>query len=321
MKITDTDKLKKRLERKRHSDQLARDLLSAFNDIGLKDSNVKRRIQRLLNCCSKMIVFSNDVIRTWFCGQKICRLCNSIRMAKLLGIYKDQIESYEYTYHLTLTMENAYFEYATKDIDKIINYRNFVSTRIDDMFKFWHNSIMCKTDLYKSLSKTVHFIRSWEVTFNSVKSLHPHFHLLLVSNSKEDIETLGNFIINHWIMWWKRKKIDCVRYAQRLEPIRKTIMENFKYCLKIADIKGSNATKIIELIKVTDNRRLFTQRGFKSELELRNINSRSISDIEDNKVDDIKGAIKQNLFLYDYKLGGFYSKATGEVIDSNIGNN
>ncbi|MCF8260694.1 MAG: protein rep [Melioribacteraceae bacterium] len=316
MKITELEKLKKRIRRKNDSYIIALDMLKKFNEVGLKDGRLKKKIERQLNCCSFLEVYSNDETRTWFCGQKTCRLCNSIRMAKLLGVYKEQVEKYQFNYHLSLTMENLYCK-SEKDEHGVysLNYKNeemTISKRIDEMFKFWHNSMLCKLDIYKKLTKEVNFIRSWEVTFNRVNSVHPHFHLLLVSNNEDSIKTLGNLIIIYWIKWWERRKVRCVNEAQKLEPIRKTILENFKYCLKLSDIKNSNALKLIELLRATDSRRLFTQKGFMSESKLEDINKRNISDIEEVKRNVLESATKIHKLHYSNEIGGYYSESTGE---------
>lgn len=318
MKITELEKLKKRIRRKNDSHFVAKDMLTKFNQAGLREGRIKKKLERQLNCCSKMEVYVGGYVKVWFCGQKTCKLCNSIRMAKLLGIYKEQIEKYKYAYHLTLTMENVFCKTGKDENGKyILNYgdeKNTINNRINEMFKFWHNSIMCKTHTYKKLIKKVNFIRSWEVTFNKVNTIHPHFHILLVANNKDNIETLGNFIINHWIKWWERRNVKCVRDAQKLEPIRKSILENFKYCLKLSDIKNSNAHKLIELLRATDKRRLFSQKGFMSEAKLKAINEKDIADIEENKDFIFDPERLLHKWYYDEKLGGYFSKSTGEII-------
>jgi Replication protein len=315
MKITDKDKIAKRIRRKKMSDEVARELLGAMESAGLKVSRIKKRLLWQFYCDSKWEIYSNGVIRSKFCGQKTCITCNSIRMAKFASLYTPPVNEYKYSSMLVLTMESAYSELTKNHIDKIVNFRDFLGNRVDDMFKFWHNSIMCKMEPYKKFSKEVHILRTWEITFNKKLMFHPHFHLLLVSNSNDAIENLGNFIITQWINWWERKDVKCVREAQKLEPLRNSILEVMHYCLKPTDLKNGNPLKVIELIKAVESRRLFSQRGFKSMKELKAINSRNISDINENRINDINGAIIENKFEFDHELGGFYSKATGEVIE------
>ena len=297
------------------SDEVARELLGAMESAGLKDSRIKKRLLWQFYCDTKWEIYSNGVIRTKFCGQKTCLTCNSIRMAKFASLYTEPVQKYKYSSMLVLTMESAYSELSKKHLDQIMDFRNFLGNRVDDMFDFWHNSVMCKKEAYKIFSKDVNILRTWEITFTKTLMFHPHFHLLLVSNSKDAIENLGNFIITYWIKWWERKNVKCVREAQNLEPLRKSILEVMHYCLKPTDLKNGNPLKVIELIKSVESKRLFYQRGFKSMKELKAINSKNISDIEENKINDIRGAIIQNKFIFDHKLGGFYSKATGEVIE------
>ena len=61
---------------------------------------------RQVRCSSCLHVIENRFVVTYFCGQKTCLVCNSIRAAKFLDKYKKAIESLPFIYHMVLSIKN-----------------------------------------------------------------------------------------------------------------------------------------------------------------------------------------------------------------------
>ena len=94
------------------------------------------------------------VVRSYFCGQRTCSICNSIRLAKFLNKYRSPIESLPSKYHMVLSIKNPVDSNLKKSIDS--------------MFKFFNQSSIKKNKDYRELNKNIKFIRSFETTFNHI---------------------------------------------------------------------------------------------------------------------------------------------------------
>ncbi len=210
------------------------------------DEKMIKRMVRQIMCGNRLELYDNDVVKTWFCKQKTCLVCNSIRLAKFLDKSLDHINKTGHTlFHMVLTVRNPSI--------------NDLKETIDRMYGFFKNSSLKKDTRYKQLNKKIMFIRSFEATLNEEnKTFHIHFHILIAGTNEKEIKEYGELIINYWIKYFGEK---ANMKAQYLEEQKKSALENFKYLFKINDISESNIRMLYHLLKATEGRRLFTAKN------------------------------------------------------------
>ena len=199
-----------------------------------EDEKMIKRMVRQIMCAGRLEVYDNDVVKTYFCKQKTCLVCNSIRLAKFLSKTLDYIsESGNILYHMVLTVRNPSIEDLNETIDK--------------MYGFFKNSSIKKDKRYKELNKKIMFIRSFEATLKEEnRTFHIHFHILLTGKIESEVKEYGELIIKYWLKYFGDK---ANIKAQYLEEQKKSILENFKYLFKINDISESNIRMLYHLLK------------------------------------------------------------------------
>lgn len=192
MLITDSALKAKRNYKKVASVRIAAKLLAYVEANHPKNEAMIKRLRRQLNCSIRLEVYTNGVVKSHFCGQKTCPICNSIREAKFLDKNLDGIMKENYRYHLVLTVRNP----GARELKKIIK----------KMYTFSRNSSLRKNKEFRKLNNKMKFIRSFEVKFNVWEdTYHTHFHILLAGEDKNEIERYGNLIIEYWIKYFGEK--------------------------------------------------------------------------------------------------------------------
>ena len=169
-----------------------------------KDLPMEERMMRQLGCSSCMFEYPNGLIKTTYCKQKTCLVCNSIRLAKFLTKYLDGLTDGKIIYHTVLTVRNPGRENLRQTINK--------------MFKFFNNSSIKKDKVFRRLNKLVGMIRSFETTLNErEKTYHIHFHILLSSNNEKDIIAYGMILKKYWLKYFGNKAVSyapAIRFAR-----------------------------------------------------------------------------------------------------------
>ena len=237
-------------------------------------------------------IYSNEVVKTAFCKEKTCLICNSIRLAKFLDKYLDKIKEENYLYHMVLTVQNP-------DANKL-------KRTIEMMFNFFKNSSIKKDNTFRILNKRIKFIRSFEATFNEKnKTYHIHFHILLAGSNEIEIKEYGEIIINYWMKYF-RKKVKVNRAAQYFEPQERSVLENFKYLFKIKDISDSNLGMVYNLLKAIEGKRLFLAKNIKLDKILDD-------EMKELKFNDIDNESLINTYNYSKEFKNWIDENTGEL--------
>ena len=106
MVIQDWELQVKRNYRKITSQKIAF-MLKEYVENNFPDDKVFiRNMVRQIKCSGFLEVYDNDSVKSYFCCQKSCPVCNSIRLAKFLDNYLPMIEKQKYLYHMVLSIRN-----------------------------------------------------------------------------------------------------------------------------------------------------------------------------------------------------------------------
>ena len=255
------------------------------------DEKMIKQMVRQIMCASRLEVYDNNIVKTYFCKQKTCLVCNSIRLAKFLSKTLDYInQSGNILYHMVLTVRNPSVDDLKETIDK--------------MYGFFKNSSVKKDKRYKELNKKIMFIRSFEATLKEEqKTFHIHFHILLTGKIESEIKEYGELIISYWLKYFGDK---ANVKAQYLEEQKKSILENFKYLFKLNDISETNIGMLYHLLKATEGRRLFTAKNLPKDKNIRDA-------LKEAKFNDVENANRIDAFHYHKESANWISPYTGEI--------
>lgn len=139
---------------------LTQELLLALIEVrnqGLADKGINRALG-----CGAFIKVTLDGIKSRFCGNRFCLVCNRIRTAQLYGMYEKPLTSLPDLHFVTLTIKNP-----TKD-----KLRACILGMYSD-FKLLKDALRKQNIKLKGLRKL-------EITYNDIENTyHPHYHLII----------------------------------------------------------------------------------------------------------------------------------------------
>jgi len=163
--------------------------------------------------CTRTILQDGNQIKSRYCNQRWCLVCNSIRTGKMINGYLPAIEAMNNPYFVTLTIKNVK-AYKLKQ-------------SIEAMQKDFRRSM----DKLSKRGIKLKGIRKVEVTFNeSTKEYHPHFHCI-IDGCKESFSLVSEWIKRHPEQ--ANYKGQDIRYANT-----ETTAELFKYFTKMLTKTG-----------------------------------------------------------------------------------
>jgi len=163
--------------------------------------------------CTRTILQDGNQIKSRYCNQRWCLVCNSIRTGKMINGYLPAIEDMVNPYFVTLTVKNV------KAYD--------LKQTIESMQRDFRRSM----DKLKKQGITLKGIRKVEVTFNeSRQDYHPHFHCI-IDGCKESFALVSDWIKRHPEQ--ATYKGQDIRFADR-----NTTTELFKYFTKLLTKNG-----------------------------------------------------------------------------------
>lgn len=217
-------------------------MISIFNAsraVFLKRAKVKFTQQKLLKAllklgsplakkydatifCSSVLEQDGNKLRTRFCNNRWCNICNRIRTAKLIKGYGAAIESMIDPRFVTLTIPNV----------AAVELRSEIRRMISEFRKIQELRRKHKKPLIRG-------IRKLEVTYNpDLQNFHPHFHFIVEG------EAAANELIEAWL---DRNTTADKRGQDQREA--KNPIELFKYFAKLTS-KSKSDTIIIKAGKM-----------------------------------------------------------------------
>ena len=255
-----------------------------------EDNMMIKKMGRQIKCSSRLEVYSNDIVKTIFCKEKTCSVCNSIRLAKFLNDTLDKLSKENNLYHMVLTVKNP--------------DENELKETTDKMYSFFRNSSIRKNKIFRELNKKIKIVRSFETTFNEImNTYHLHFHILLANENEKEIKEYGELVIEYWKKYFGNK---ANRKAQYLEPQEKSLLENFKYLFKIKDVKDTKTGMVYHLLKATHGKRLFLAKNIYSNKSLK-------KEMNKSKFNDVSNEKLMCTFNYLKDANNWINDKTGEL--------
>lgn len=196
------DTLKKRARSKYITASLAHELYK------VEDSSLHWSYKNTLDCAS-VVEQKGQKLKSTYCGNRYCLVCNRIRTAKLINGYMPVLEQMKQPVFLTLTIPNV--------------TAGELRTTIEDMSATFRTII----HRYTSRTKTkIDGVRKIECTYNpDTDTYHPHFHAII------DGWHNAEMIKQNWLKTYE----NAVPVAQDIRPCknRDSFIELFKYFTKV----------------------------------------------------------------------------------------
>jgi hypothetical protein len=193
--------------------------------IGL-NSRYQNRYIDTLNC-SELIYRENGKLKSRYCRNRWCKICNRIRTGILINGYSQALEEMPDKQFVTLTIKNVPAE----------NLR----TSIKEMLKTCRK--IQETRRKRDKLSGINAIRKLECTYNAEKNnFHPHFHFIV--SSREEAE----YLKNAWIRYYPEVNEKGQDIREAYKPA-----ELFKYFTKLTSKTATQERKYkTGKIRITD---------------------------------------------------------------------
>ena len=212
--------------------------------------------------CTRTILQDGNQIKSRYCNQRWCLVCNSIRTGKMINGYLPAIEDMVNPYFVTLTVKNV----KAYDLKHTIQsmQRDFVRTK----HKLKKRGIVLKG------------IRKVEVTFNEItREYHPHFHCI-IDGCRESFSLVSDWIKRHPEQ--ATYKGQDIRFADR-----NTATELFKYFTKMLTKSGQFLAPEMDIVfRAMKDKRVFQPfGGIKRQAEDVELNDSTLLDWKPEAID------------------------------------
>lgn len=166
--------LKKRAYRKFFTQSVVLRLIDSSSD-----ANMVKRYWNSWHCANRLEIDSSGKAVSSYCKNRWCAVCQSIRIAKLINLYREPLAEFEEPYFITLTNRST-----TSDLDR----------GLGDLTNRWYSIRKQASKIApKKWSTPWRGLRKVEVTVS--KGLyHPHLHIL-----NDGIES-SIYIFRRWLI-------------------------------------------------------------------------------------------------------------------------
>jgi len=239
--------------------------------------------------CSQIITQEDGQLKTHYCGNRWCILCNRIRTARLINGYEPVLKGWDDKWFVTLTLENCSGE-ALPGV-------------LDGMLRAWQSS---RSRLNRTLGLRLVALRKIECTSRRDDDYHPHIHAVVQGRATAEA------LVDAWLKFapkWTGR--DAQRAAQDLKECDEgALLELFKYFTKLStNGKRIPAARLDVIFQAMKGRRVFQPCGFTlSEAD----------DLEEIEVEGSTPAISQLdqdvLWWWDQLLADWVDEETGECL-------
>lgn len=171
------------------------------------ESPLVKSYQNSLYCADTITVDPAGISHSHYCKNRWCPLCQSIRVAKLINGYQNQLDQIEKLFFVTLTR-------PTVPADQLLEQWN----KMTSVFNSIRHSRVFRKNKWSGLRKI-------ECTIRPNELYHLHFHVLI--DSKEGAE----FLVKRWL----ELNPESDPKAQDIREVKgqKGYLEIFKYFTKL----------------------------------------------------------------------------------------
>lgn len=201
------------LENKVLAKYLSRAIIFPLIDL---NSPLKKSYWRTFHC-SNTLIQEGQKLRSSYCKNRWCIVCNRIRTATLMNGYLEQIKEFKSGTFLTLTRPNVGGAELMSEIESLTKLFSLIQRKA------------------KRIGLDNTSLRKLECTYNAKhKNYNPHLHVIC-----SNIE-LATFIRKEWL----KRNLNAYKGAQDLQPCTdNTAQELFKYFTKLLTITNERDSK------------------------------------------------------------------------------
>ena len=187
--------------------------------------------------CNSAIFQEGEKLKTLYCNQRFCLVCNSIRTGKLINGYASEVQALSNPYFVTLTIKNVK-AYALKATIEAMQ-KDFVRAK----------------DKLRKRGIVLKGLRKVEVTYNEkTNEYHPHFHCL-IEGCKPSFALVSEWIKRH--PEHTSYKGQDLRFADKDTP-----NELFKYFTKMLTPSGQFLAPEMDIVfRAMKGKRVFQPFG------------------------------------------------------------
>lgn len=180
----------------------------------LEQGGSLRRAYALTLSCTARITQDAETgaLKTFYCGNRWCLVCNRIRTAKAINAYRHILDEWmagDGAYFVTLTVQNCRGHEIRSTYEQMLEALT-----------------SCKRSIKRTHGLNFEALRKFETTHNREKdTYHPHFHLVV--RGEIEAEALRS-------LWLDRAPTNVSWKAQDVRPLdAEGTMEMFKYFTKL----------------------------------------------------------------------------------------
>lgn len=200
--------------------------------IELNNTNIKA--YRNMYYCNSVLNQEEQELKTAYCKNRFCLVCNAIKTANLINGYLPELKKFNDPQFLTLTIK------AVKGTR--------LNAAVNKMQKDFRNINQKLTKFHKI---KINAIRKLECNHNDEKDTYnPHYHIIV------DGRVYAEMILNMWLKLNERSNTR----AQDIRPAdHESMIELFKYATKIVSKQGIINPKALDIIYSAFRRRRVVQ--------------------------------------------------------------
>jgi hypothetical protein len=196
--------------------------------------------------CAGCISQEDGILKTKYCGNRWCLVCNRIRTGRAVNVYLPILEKWADPHMVTLTVPNC----SGDELSAVMGMMQTAFTS-------------CKRSIKGTHKMEVRGVRKLECTFNKRRGdYHPHLHIII------DGAEVAELFRTLWIRRWKGLA------DAKAQDVRKVdsggILEIFKYFTKLtAKTKDSKGRSVVPaesldiIFRAMRGRRVWQPVGFK----------------------------------------------------------
>lgn len=175
-----------------------------------ESSLLHKKYLSTFGCCRTLEVHDSAEMKSLFyCRNRWCNTCASIKMATMINQYLPEFQKLEKLHFVTLTMRSVY---TPAEIEPRLELMQSTWRKIADLARK-------KRDGFKGLRKT-------ELKVGKGGGYHAHYHIILQGGNN------GGWLVEEWL---KHNGLRSRRSAQDCRPVKDTetaLLELFKYSVK-----------------------------------------------------------------------------------------
>lgn len=208
----------KRAKRK----HITKPLVTALTEYAKQNESFLEKSYRNSIYCSDRVIQEDGTLRSHYCKNRCCLVCEAIKTARYINQYGPEIESWKSPHFVTQTL------------------RTVPITELRDRLSYMQDEWRATYKAARKLGIEVKAVRKLEITFNTrTKLYHPHYHFITSDH------IFGEYLVDRHL---GRNRQTASSQAQDIRKAdRRSLVELFKYATKPVSSKGSGHKQSVPL--------------------------------------------------------------------------